>query len=321
MQSVVFLDRATIAPHVTLRAPAFPHTWRQWDATAPEEVPRRLADGPTIVITNKVRLTRDVLKAVPSVKLIAVAATGTDVVDLEACRELGITVCNIRGYATTTVPEHTFALIFALRRSLLAYRDSVARGRWQDSGQFCFFDHPITDLAGSRLGVIGSGSLGGRVAEIGRTLGMDVVLAGRKGMAAATVRPPHTPFEEVVATADVLTLHCPLTPETRGLLGEAEFRAMGRKPLVINTGRGGLIDDAALARALREGQVAGAGIDVAFPEPPPKDHPLMGVLDMPNVIVTPHVAWASTEAMQALADQLIGGLEAFVAGTPRNVVA
>ena len=262
----------------------------------------------------------EALAALPDLRLVAVSATGTNVVDLEACRARGIAVCNIRGYAAHTVPEHTFMLLLALSRNLIAYRQAVQAGRWQCSQQFCLFDHPIRDLHGATLGVVGSGSLGAGVVRLAEAFGMRVLRAERKG--AATVRPGYTAFAEVLRQCDALTLHCPLGPDTRGLIGEAELRAMRPTALLINTGRGGLVDEAALVHALREGWIAGADFDVATAEPPPDDHPLLApeLLALPNFLLTPHVAWASRPAMQALADQLIENLEAFVAGRPRNRV-
>ena len=225
---------------------------------------------------------------------------------------------NVRNYAVHTVPEHTFALIFALRRSICAYRDSVRSGRWQQSRQFCFFDHPIRDLAGSTLGIVGDGVLGQAVATVGRALGMKVLFAahkGRSGMGAL-----YTPFEEVLEQAHVLTLHCPLTPATRHMIGSDEFRRMRRRPLLINTARGGLVDEEAVEPALDAGQIAGAAFDVVSTEPPAADHPLMRLSDRPNFLLTPHVAWASDEAVQALADQLIDNIEAFARNSPVNVV-
>ncbi len=315
---IVFLDRDTIAAQITVRRPAFAHTWAEYPRTAPDELAGRLADGASIVITNKVALRAASLERAPGLKLIAVAATGTDVVDVGYCRDHGIAVCNIRGYAVNTVPEHTFALIFALRRNLLAYAEAVRRGRWEESGQFCFFDYPIRDLAGSRLGIIGEGVLGQRVAEIGRALGMRIMFAAHKGR--SDLGPLYTPWDEVMETSDVITLHAPLTSQTRDMIGMAEFRAMRRRPLLINTARGGLVNEADLAAALREGLISGAGFDVLTGEPPADDNPLLGLLDAPNFILTPHVAWASDEAMQTLADQLIDNVENFVAGQPTNLV-
>ncbi|MDR4125711.1 D-2-hydroxyacid dehydrogenase [Yanghanlia caeni] len=315
---VVFLDRDTIAPQTVLRAPGFAHTLETHARTAPDQVVERIADA-DIVLVNKVRLGAQELAAAPRLKMIALAATGSDNVDLQACNERGIVVSNIRGYAVRTVPEHVFALMFALQRSIVAYRQSVQAGRWQQAAQFCYFDYPVRDLAGSNLGIIGAGALGQAVAQIGRALGMNVRFAAHKGR--TDMGALYTPFDTILAESDVITLHCPLTEHTRHLLGEAEFAKMARKPLIINTARGALIDDHALAAALRSGQISGAGIDVTVPEPPPADHPLMQLLDLPNFILTPHVAWASNEAMQTLADQLIDNIEAFVAGRPRNVLA
>ena len=315
---VVFLDRGTLGPSVKLPGLTQPHELVSYDATPASAVAARIADA-DIVITNKVPVRAESLATATKLRLIAVAATGTDIVDLPVCAARDIAVTNIRGYAVNTVPEHTFALLLALRRSLLAYHNSVAAGRWQESGQFCYFDYPIRDLAGSTLGIIGGGALGGAVAKLGEAFGMKIIYAGRKGEPDA--KPGYTPFADFLAQADVITLHCPLTPLTRNLLGAAEFAQMARKPLLINTGRGGLVDEAALAVALRSGQIAGAGFDVTSPEPPHPDNALLGLMELPNFILTPHVAWASEEAMQALADQLIGNIEAFLAGTPRNLVA
>jgi len=315
--NIVFLDRDTLSPETVLRRPAFDHRWAEHDRTAPDQVAERIAEA-DIVITNKAPLRRETLECAQRLKMIGVAATGTDIIDIECCHERGIVVSNIRGYAVHTVPEHTFALILALRRSLMGYRDAVARGRWQDAGQFCFFDYPIRDLHGSRIGIVGSGAIGQAVAGIATAFGMTPVFAARKD--ATDVGPGHTPWDEVLETSDVITLHCPLTPATRDMIGVTEFRAMKRRPLVINTARGGLINEAALVTALTEGLIAGAAIDVLPTEPPAADHPFFALVDRPDFILTPHVGWASQEAIQAVADQLMDNIEAFVAGSPRNVV-
>lgn len=314
---IVFLDRETLSPQTRLRAPAFPHEMLLFGHTAPEQTGGRIADA-EVVIVNKVKLTREVLAQAPKLRLVAVAATGTDNVDLAACSERGIVVSNIRNYAGNTVPEHTFALIFALRRSLCAYQESVKKGRWQQSGQFCYFDYPIRDLAGSTLGVIGDGVLGQAVASIGRALGMRVLFAGFKGRSDQGVL--YTPFERCLAESDIVTLHCPLVPETRNMIGAPEFALMKRSPLLINTARGGLVDEQAVGPALEARQISGAGFDVVSVEPPPPGHPFVKLLERPDFILTPHVAWASDEAVQGLADQLIDNIEAFAAARPVNVV-
>lgn len=315
MERIVFLERDSI--RATVRRPSFPHVWEEYPATAPEQLFERLRDA-TIVIPNKARLTGDLLVQLPRLKLIAEAATGTDNIDLAWCRQHGLPVTNIRGYAAHTVPEHVFMLLLALRRQLLAYRADLAAGKWQQAPMFCFFDHPIRDLAGSTLGLFGRGSLGQGVARLAEAFGMRVLWGEHKG--AATVRPGYVPFETVLAEADAISLHCPLNDQTRGMIGAAELAAMRHHAILINTARGGLVDEAALAAALVAGRIAGAGFDVLSKEPPRDGNPLLA-LDLPNFILMPHVAWASDKAMQALADQLIDNIEAFVRGEERNRVA
>src|SRR5262245_54014646 len=212
MHKIVFLDRSTIAPHIELRRPDFAHELVEHARTRPDEVLGRLA-GATIAITNKVSLTGKVLQQLPGLRLIAVAATGTDCVDKPHCEAHGIAVTNIRGYAQNTVPEHTFALLLALRRNVVAYRDDVLAGEWQKAGQFCFFHHPIRDLAGARLGIIGEGGLGQRVAEIAKVFGMIPMFAAHKGRTG--LGPLYTPWQEILETSDIITLHSPLTPQTK----------------------------------------------------------------------------------------------------------
>ena len=314
---IVFLDRATVESGGNVPRPAFEHEWVEHDRTASDAVVENLA-GATIAITNKVPLRRASLEKLPELKLIAVAATGTDVIDKDCCRERGIVVSNIQGYAVSTVPEHTFALMLALKRAIVGYREDVRAGEWKRAGQFCFFTHPITELRGSRLGIIGEGSLGQGVASIARAFGMHVMFAAHKGVEG--LGPLYTPWDEVIETSDVITLHAPLTPATRNVLAMPEFRRMKRRPFIINTARGGLVDESDLAKALREGLISGAGFDVVTTEPLPEGHVFHELLELPNFILTPHVAWASREAMQVLCDQLIDNIENFAGGKPSNVV-
>ncbi|HXO66140.1 MAG TPA: D-2-hydroxyacid dehydrogenase [Steroidobacteraceae bacterium] len=313
-QRIVFLDRSTLKAQV--RRPAFEHSWAEYPVTAASELPQRLA-GATIAISNKVALREETLRRLPDLKMIAVAATGYDVIDVGYCKAHGIAVANIRNYAVHTVPEHAFALITALRRNLLAYRRDVENGRWQQVDQFCFFDHPISDLHGSTLGILGEGVLGQATAHIGRAFGMQVLFADHAPPKAPGV--VFTPLERVLAESDVISLHLPLTDETRNLIGSAELRRMKRTAILINTARGGLVDEQALAQALKEGVIAGAGFDVLTREPPKEGNPLLE-LRLPNFILTPHIAWASDGAMQFLADQLIDNIEAYVSGWPQNLV-
>ena len=318
MQRIVYLERESVIGEV--RRPAFAHEWVEYPSTRAEQVVERLA-GASIAITNKVPLPAAAIAALPALKMVAVAATGTNIVDLEACKARGIVVANIRGYAEHTLPEHVMALLLALSRNLIAWRETVQAGRWQQSEQFCLFDHPIRDLHGATLGLVGSGSLGNGVARLAEAFGMRVLRAEHKD--ATSVRPGYMAFAEVLATADALSLHCPLNERTRHLIGEAELRAMKPSALLINTARGGIVDEAALIRALKEAWIAGAGFDVITAEPPTDGHPMVDpqLLALPNFLLTPHVAWASRPAMQTLADQLIANIEAFVAGSPQNRVA
>ena len=314
MQHIVFLDRDSLL--ATVRPPAFEHQWREYAATQPGEVAERL-QGATIAITNKVPVRAADIARLPDLKMIAVAATGTDNVDLAACRERGIVVSNIRNYSLVAVPEHCFTLILALRHNLRAYCADVDAGMWQKSSQFCLFNHPIGDLAGSRLGIVGYGALGHKVAQLGRAFGMQVCVASRTPVADPDVS--NMPLEELLRTCDVVSLHLPLNEQTRNMIGERELGMMKPTALLINTARGGLVDEAALAQALREGVIGGAGFDVLSKEPPAPDNPLLA-LHQSNFILTPHVAWASAGAMQTLADMLVDNVEAFVAGKPLNVV-
>lgn len=315
MEKIVFLDRSTL--EATIRRPAFPHQWEEYATTSPEKTIERLKEA-TIAITNKVPLRAETLAQLPRLKLIAEAATGVNNIDVDWCREHGIAVANIRNYAVHAVPEHVFMMILALRRNLLAYRADLQRGLWQQSDQFCLFTHPVRDIHGSTLGIIGHGALGQAVAEMAKAFGMKVLFAEHKN--AAAIRPGFAPFEQVLAESDIVTLHVPLTEATRNLIGAAELGRMKPSSLLINAARGGVVDEGALAEALREGRIAGAGCDVLSVEPPRAGNPLLE-LDLPNLILTPHVAWASREAMQILADQLIDNIEAYVRGTAQNRVA
>lgn len=317
MTKIVFLDRDTIGPAVTITRPSFAHEWVEYGKTPEAEVAERISDA-DIVITNKAPVREASIKAAQKLKMIAVAATGYDVIDLAFAKERGIVVSNVRGYAVNTVPEHTFALIFALRRSIIGFREDVIAGEWQRANQFCFFNHPIRDLSNSTIGIFGGGALGQSVARIAEPLGMKVMFAGRKG--AGDVPEGYKPFETVLEEADIITLHMPLKPETRDLIGITEFRKMKKHPLIINTARGGLVNEADLVTALDEGLIAGAGFDVLTREPPAADNPLLTILDRPNVILTPHVAWASDEAMQALWAQVIEHVENFEKGAPSNAL-
>lgn len=311
---VVFLDRNSVKANV--RRPRCAGTYVEHDKTAPGEVVERLRDA-TVAIVNKVQMREPTLEQLPKLKLIAMAATGYDCVDIESCRRRGIAVANIRNYAVHTVPEHAFMMLLALRRSLLAYRHDVEQGVWQKSEQFCFLTHPIGDLHGSTMGIFGEGAIGQGTAAIARGFGMKVLFADHEPPKAPGVQ--FTPFDEVLETSDVISLHLPLTASTRNMIGLPQFRRMKRNAIVLNTARGGLVDEKALIQALDEGLIAGAGFDVLTVEPPREGNPLLDVRRH-NFILTPHIAWASDGAMQFLADQMIDNIDLWAEGRPQHLV-
>lgn len=312
---IVFLDRGSLP--VPIRAPALPLDWHEYDTTAADQVLTRLRDA-EVAVCNKVPLPAEVLKALPRLRLIAITATGTNNVDLDHCREQGIAVCNVRGYSTHSVAEHTFALLLTLRRNIHRFHADVMAGAWQGAEHFALFSHPLNDIGGSTLGIVGMGDIGHAVAHIAGAMGMRVLEAERRG--ASQVREGRVPFEQVLAESDVLSLHCPLTPETAKLIGEQALRQMKPGAILLNLARGGLVDENALATALREGWIAGAGFDVLSTEPPRDGNPLLDIAG-PNCIITPHVAWASQQAMGRLAEEVMLNIEAFYRGEARNRVA
>ena len=314
MHRIVFLERESV--NAEFRRPDFPHEWVEHAESEQGQVAERLR-GATILIANKLSVGEAELSELPDLKLIAVAATGVDHIDLEACRRRGVSVANVRGYAAHSVAEHVVLLALALRRNLLPYVEDVRRGAWGRSAQFCLLTHAVRDLHAGTLGVVGYGSLGRAVAELGRAFGMRVLVGEHRG--AREVREGRTGFDELLRESDVVTLHAPLNAETRHLIGGRELSLMKRDAILINSARGALVDEAALAAALRAGRIAGAGVDVLSEEPPRAGNVLLDA-DIPNLVVTPHVAWASRGAMQALADQVVANVEAFVRGEPRNIV-
>lgn len=314
MEKIVFLERDTFK--VEFRRPQFDHEWIDYAETAHPQIVERL-HGATIAICNKLPLRASDLSRLPQLKLIAVAATGVDNIDLDYCEQNGIAVCNAQHYAGNSLPEHVLLLMLALRRNLIAYLQDVRAGAWQQAKQFCLLAHPIHDLHGATLGIIGYGFLGRAVGNLARAVGMEILIAERK--AATSIRPGRVAFPEVLEASDVITLHCPLTEETRNLIDRPELQMMKRASLLINTARGGLVNENALLQALREGLIAGAAFDVLSEEPPRGGNVLLDA-QLPNLIVTPHVGWASREAMQTLADQLINSIEAFVRGEQVNRV-
>ena len=310
----VFLDLASL-DNDDLNLQPLRAVLEEWDLhphTEAAEVAARL-QGAEVVVSNKVMLSREVLAKADKLRLICVAATGTNNIDLNAARELGIIVTNVRAYGTASVVQHVFALMLSLQRRIPAYQLAVRQGRWEQSKFFCLLDYPIEELGGKVLGIVGYGELGQAVAKTAACFDMEVRVAQRDP---ADTRSDRVPLDELLAEADVLSLHCPLTEENRGLIGEAQLRCMKSTAILINAARGGLVDEAALATALRQGWIAGAGIDVLEQEPPNGTSPLLN--DLPNLILTPHIAWASRTARQRLLSQLVNIIRDYRQGSIRN---
>jgi len=306
---IVHLDRMTMGSFEIPR-PDFAHEWIEHQFSEPGEVVERLA-GAQVAIINKVKMDAATLAKLPDLRLIAVTATGTDVVDSVAAKAQGIEVRNVVGYAGTSVAEHVVMLMFALVRGLVPFRESAIDGRWASGKAFTVFAAPVRDLTGQRLGLFGSGAISQAVATRARALGMEVVFAGRQGAAPGEGK---LAFEEVLATSDIISLHCPLTDETRHMLNADSLATMKPGAMIINTARGALIDLDALEAALASGHIGGAGIDVAPVEPPPADSPILRLAARENVIVTPHSAWLSEAAVTDLAARTGENIATFLAG-------
>ena len=296
-----------------------------YDKTAADEVNKRIQDA-EIIIINKTKLDAAALYQAKKVKLICLVATGTDNVDLVAAKEQGVTVCNIKNYCTDSVAQHVVLSILALSHHFNEYQLSLKQGLWQKSEQFCLLEYPITELSAKTLGIVGLGVLGTAVANLAVSFGMRILVAEsfrpENGMTNDAQQKPEfkrVPFQDLVSQSDVISLHCPLTPETKDLFDLKTFKSMKKNALLINTARGGLINDEALLHALENGSIAGAALDVLDREPPAADHPLL-TSGLPNLIVTPHIAWAAKEARQRALDEIAKNIACYLKGEPRNVV-
>ncbi|MGB5258211.1 MAG: D-2-hydroxyacid dehydrogenase [Woeseiaceae bacterium] len=313
----VFLDWATMGPGLDTSAlRAVLPDLEVFDVTEPRQVAERIR-GAEFVLANKIRLTDELLERCTELRFIGLTATGTDNVDLQAARRHDVAVCNIRAYCSQSVAEHVFACLLNLTHSLGPYTRDVAAGEWQRSKDFCLLTHPVRELSAMTLGIIGYGELGRAVATVGRSFGMNVIVAARPG--SEGVEDGRVSFAELLRESDVISLHCPLNDNTMNLFGADEFRKMKGDAILINTARGGLVDSAALAEALRAGQIAAAAIDVLPQEPPVNGDPLLDY-DGDNLLVTPHIAWATNEARQAAIDELTANIVAFTEGRERNRV-
>ena len=311
---IVVLDRDTL-----VNRPFdfdFPHTLSSYSTTEAHETLERIR-GADIVITNKVVISAQAFAENPQLKLVAVTATGVNNVDVEAAKQNGTAVCNIRAYGNESVAEHAFMMMITLMRNLPAYQRDVAAGLWENSPFFCHLGAPMRDLNGKTLAIFGRGNIGKTLATYAQAFKMNVVFAEHKN--AQSVRDGYVSFDEAIRSADVVSLNCPLTPQTANMIGEAELQQMKPGAILINCGRGGLVDEAALVAALKYGQIGGAGFDVLTQEPPRDGNHLLKAR-LPNLIVTPHIAWASQEAANRLFDILLDNINRFVAGNPQNLV-
>jgi glycerate dehydrogenase len=318
---IVFLDAATFGDA------SLEHFTGAWNCTVHPltqavEVRQRI-DGFPVVVTNKVVLDKSVIASPEAahLKLIAEAATGTDNIDLQAARERGVRVCNVPGYAAQSVAQFTIALILELATRAGGYIDLVRRGEWEKSPMYARIDFPTVELSGKKLGIVGHGKIGGRVAEMARGLGMEVLISVRPGSTEAPVA-GRLPLDEVLKSADFLSLHCPLTPSTKNLIDGRALGLMKPAAFLINTARGALVDEPALIQALRENKLAGAALDVISREPPPADHPIIkAAKELDNLVVTPHCAWSAREARERLLNETAENIAAFIEGRDRNRVA
>ena len=311
---IVVLDRDTL-----VNRPFefdFPHTLSSYGTTEAHETLARIR-GADIVITNKVVISAEAFAENPQLKLVAVTATGVNNVDVEAAKQNGTAVCNIRAYGNESVAEHAFMMMITLMRNLPAYQRDVAAGLWENSPFFCHLGAPMRDLNGKTLAIFGRGNIGKTLATYAQAFKMNVVFAEHKN--AQSIRDGYVSFDEAIRSADVVSLNCPLKPQTANMIGKAELQQMKPGAILINCGRGGLVDEAALVAALKYGQIGGAGFDVLTQEPPRDGNPLLKAR-LPNLIITPHIAWASQEAANRLFDILLDNINRFVAGNPQNLV-
>lgn len=305
----VILDRNTLSEQLELTVPQGVTEWVVYQSTTPEQVLQHL-QGAQIAITNKVKLRREHLQQLPSLKLIQLTATGTDNIDKEAAQELGIEVKNVVGYSTESVAEHFFMLLLAAMRGLKPYHIAVEKGDWQADGRFCLTEPSILDLHTRTLGIIGIGNIGKAITERAKAFGMRVLWAEHQGKAPRNA--DYTPFEEVLAQSDIISLNCPLTPVTHHLINTETIARMSRKPLLINVARGAVVDPQAIYDALQQGKLLGFATDVFEQEPPVDTDPLLKLATHPRVLLTPHVAWASEFALEKLWTKVKEQVEAFI---------
>jgi glycerate dehydrogenase len=317
MNNIVFLDRNSLSPNAKIRQLAASASWQFYDSTSEQELVQRCTDADVLVL-SKTRISEQTLAACPSIKHIAIAATGFNIVDIKACKNYRVSVSIVPAYANTSVAEHVINYALCLRRQLIQYRQQVVNGAWQESVGFCLFDKPILDLAGTTLGIVGFGSLGQATAKLATAMGMKVIFSARRPVGCSYA--DQVEFEQLIESADIISLHCSLNESTRNLIDKSALKRMQKHAILINTARGGIVDESALVEAIENNEIAGIGIDVLQEEPPKQNSPLLKIADQTNVIITPHTAWASEQAMSRLTDILADNIDAFLLGESKNLV-
>lgn len=315
--SIAYLDRDSLPRRISVPAPRIPHEWRNYPATAPHQAAERSRDI-DVLIVNKVAVTAELLHECPKLKHIVVSATGVNIVDINACEARGISVSNVPSYAADTVSEHVIGSAIILRRELLRYADSVTKGEWQKSDAFCLFDKPFNNIRGATIGLIGLGEIGEATAKRAHAMGMNVLFCARSKRTHDYAK--QVELQHLLRHSDIVSVHCSLNESTQGLIGIPEISAMPAHSVLINTARGGIVDEVAATRAIENETIAGLAFDVMVEEPPKDSAPLLSIAHLPNVLLTPHIAWASEQAMQYLADTVSRNIEAYANGTPINLV-
>ncbi len=314
---IVNLDRDGLPSHIEIPAPKFEHDWTNYPSSNADEVISR-AKGADILVVNKVSVNAAILEACPTVKHVAVCATGYNIIDIAACESRGISVSNIPSYAATTVSEHVIASALVLRREINRYRQAVINGKWQNSPAFCLFDKPFLNLRGATMGLIGLGEIGEATAKHAKALGMTVLFSSRSQRSHDFAK--QVDLDQLLSQSDVVSIHCSLNETSKGLIGERQLALLPRHAILINTARGGIVDEQAVVDAIHNESIAGIAFDVLEQEPPIENSPLLSISHQPHVLITPHISWASEQAMQYLANTLTRNIEEFAAGAPTNLV-
>jgi len=317
IKHIVFLDRASLPARIKIPPPNLPHKWVNHSFTAPEHTINHCTNA-DVVISNKVKIDQNVLQACPTIKHIAVSATGYNIVDLDICHQFGVSVSNIPSYAATTVAEHSISCALNLKRELVQYREAVINGAWSGSSVFCLFDKPINNLRDNTFGILGFGEIGQATAKLADAIGMNVIYCSKHNHHSDFAR--QVPLPELLTSSDILSVHCSLNAETKNIIDDKEIRQMKDRAILINTARGGIVNEAAAVTAIQEARLGGLAFDVLVNEPPDANSPLLSIANHSNVIITPHIAWASEQAMNTLGLILSNNVDSFLNNRPQNIV-